>query len=211
VTHPHYDHYSPTTIARLDGLYGEVDQRMNERIRRLVIGPDVLDLGCGYGSLVEQLRQAGLNTVGIDLLDDHIEAGRRRFPNAQLRVVEPGPLPFPDSSFDTVVLKESLHHLAAEADIDESIAEVARVCRQRVVVFEPNPSFLLKIGRTLIRHLDPQCPPDLARHFLERGGHFKVRGITFSEAIAFPLSSGYVARPLAPPSAAQLLFALDTS
>jgi hypothetical protein len=108
------------------------------------------------------------------------------------------------------VLKESLHHLAAEADIDESISEVARVCRQRVVVVEPNPSFLLKIGRTLIRHLDPQCPPDLARDFLERGGHFKVRGVTFSEAIAFPLSGGYVARPLAPRSAAQLLFALDT-
>jgi hypothetical protein len=105
------------------------------------------------------------------------------------------------------VLKESLHHLAAEGNIDASMAELARVCRQRVVVFEPNPSIVLKIGRALVGHVDPLCPPRMARDFLKRGG-FKVRSETFSDALAFPLSGGYVSRPLAPRSAARALLAL---
>lgn len=210
MTHPHYAHYSPATIKRLDGLYGAVDERTNERLRASVIGPDVLDLGCGFGSLVEHLRRSGLNAVGIDLLDHQIYAGRERFPAADLRLVEPGPLPFPDSSFDTIVLKESLHHLAAEGKIADSMAELARVCRQRVVVFEPNPSIVLKIGRALIGHVDPHCPPPMARDFLKLGG-FETRGVTFSDALAFPLSGGYVSRPLAPRSVARPLFALDNA
>jgi ubiquinone/menaquinone biosynthesis C-methylase UbiE len=206
--HPNYSHYSPATVRRLDGLYGAVDARANQKIASLVVGEDVLDLGCGFGSLVEHLRLGGRNAIGIDLLEHQIVAGRRRFPSADLRVVEPGPLPFSDQSFDTVVLKESLHHLAAEGEIEESMREVARVCRRRVIVFEPNPSVILRLGRTLIGHVDPVCPPPMAQDFLKLGG-FTVLAVTYSDALAFPLSGGYVARPLAPRSAARILFALD--
>jgi SAM-dependent methyltransferase len=208
VTHPNYAHYSPATIERLDGLYGAVDERINGRLRARIVGPDVLDLGCGFGSLVEHLRRHGLNAVGIDLLDHQVAAGHERFPAADLRLVETGPLPFPDSSFDTVVLKESLHHLAAEGDIAATMAELARVCRQRVLVFEPNPSLGLKVGRALIGHVDPLCPPGMARDFLDLGG-FQVRSLTFSDALVFPLSGGYVSRPLVPRRVGRALFALD--
>lgn len=138
----------------------------------------------------------GLKAVGIDLLDDQIDAGRRRFPSADLRLVDEGPLPFPDGSFDTVVLKESLHHLAAEGDINAAMNEIVRVGCKRLIVFEPNPCVPLKVGRTLIGHVDPTCPPAMARSILEHSG-FTITHLQYSDTLAFPLSGGYVSKPLA--------------
>jgi ubiquinone/menaquinone biosynthesis C-methylase UbiE len=208
--HPHYEHYKPLSIERLDALYGAVDARANERLRTLVFGTDVLDLGCGFGSLVDHLRVHGLHAIGVDLLEHQVAEGLKRFPAADLRVVSADRLPFPDSSFDTVILKESLHHLAAEGSIEDSMGEVARVCRRRVIVYEPNPMFLLKLSRTLLDHVDPTCPPAMARDFLKLGG-FKVKSLTYSDALVFPLSGGYVARPLAPRVIAATLFPIDNA
>jgi ubiquinone/menaquinone biosynthesis C-methylase UbiE len=119
------------------------------------------------------------------------------------------PLPFPDDAFDTVVFKESLHHLAAEGDIVAALRDVGRVCRKRVVVFEPNPSVPLKIGRTLIAHVDPTLRPEAAATILEGAG-FAPKPPTYLGSLAFPLSGGYVGRPLVPRRApARLLFRLD--
>lgn len=208
MTHAHYDHYTPHMIDRLDGVFGLVDARANRRIAAQVAGNQVLDLGCGFGGLVDELRRQGREAVGIDLLDHQIEAGRRRFPEADLRLVEDGPLDFPDASFDTVILKDSLHHLAAEGDVEAAMREVARVCRRRVLVWEPNPSVPLRLGRTIIGHVDPMCPPAQARGILQAAG-FVVRGVQYSDALAFPLSGGYVSRPLMPRAAVPVLFQLD--
>jgi ubiquinone/menaquinone biosynthesis C-methylase UbiE len=205
VTHSHYDHYSSALINRLDGPYGAVDARANERIAGYVRGQHVLDLGCGFGSLVDYLATTcGLQAVGIDMLEDQVAAGRARFPAADLRVGDGG-LPFPDKSFDTVVLKESLHHLAAEGDVDSTMAEVVRVCRQRIIVFEPNPSIPLRLGRTLISHVDPTCTPAMARAILRSAG-LSVASIEYSDALAFPLSGGYVGKPIA---GGGIVFGLD--
>jgi SAM-dependent methyltransferase len=195
-------------IDRLDGVFGLVDARANRRIAAQVAGNQVLDLGCGFGGLVDELRRQGREAVGIDLLDHQIEAGRRRFPEADLRLVEDGPLDFPDASFDTVILKDSLHHLAAEGDVEAAMREVARVCRRRVLVWEPNPSVPLRLGRTIIGHVDPMCPPEQARGILQAAG-FAVRGVQYGDALAFPLSGGYVSRPLMPRAAVPVLFKVD--
>jgi SAM-dependent methyltransferase len=193
--HQHYASYDAEQIHRLDGFYGRVDESFNERISDHVAGREVLDFGCGFGSLVEHLRRRGYEATGIDLLDFQVSAGRERFPDADLRVVTPGLLPFADLAFDTVVFKESLHHLAAESDIATQLAEVARVCSRRMIIFEPNPSMPLKIGRTLIGHVDPTLPVSSARTLLEQTG-FHVTAVQYLSSFAFPLSGGYVGKPI---------------
>lgn len=206
--HAHYAHYDEQLVGRLDGPFGAVDARMNRRIAAQVVGRDVLDFGCGFGSLVAHLAAAGLDAIGVDLLDFQVAAGRARFPGVDLRTVPGDTLPFPDASFDTVVLKESLHHLAAEGDIAAHMAEVARVCRSRIIVLEPNPCLPLKIGRTLIGHVDPTCTPeDASRHVAEGG--FTVRSCDYLDTLAFPLSGGYVGRPLLPLGLVRPVFMLD--
>jgi SAM-dependent methyltransferase len=209
-THPHYAHYDSEQISRLDGFFGRVDSAFNDQIVASVIGPRVLDFGCGFGSLVDRLRSKGFDSVGIDLLESQVSAGRSRFPAADLRLSQAGPLPFEDDAFDTVVFKESLHHLAAEGDLETDLREVARVCSKRIVVLEPNPSIPLKVGRTLIGHVDPTLPPRKARAALDAAG-FDVNSERYLASIAFPLSGGYVGRPLVSPRFPQFIFHLDNA
>lgn len=203
--HSHYDHYDADQIRRLDGFFGRVNDRFNRVIAEQAVGPRVLDFGCGFGSLVDHLRQAGLEAVGVDLLPSQVTAGRARYPDADLRVVGTE-LPFPARSFDTVVFKESLHHVFAESA--DPLGEAARVCARRIVVFDPNPSLPLKVGRTLIGHVDPTLPPADARRLLEGAG-FRCAPTRYLAALAFPLSGGFVGRPLLPHSAPDLIFLAD--
>jgi SAM-dependent methyltransferase len=207
--HPHYAHYRAEQIERLDGFFGRVDESFNRRIAQRVIGSSVLDYGCGFGSIVEYLRRRGTDAVGIDLLESQVRAGHERFPNARLTRVQGGPLPFDDDSFDTVIFKDSLHHVAAEsADVDADIAEVARVCTQRVIVFDPNPTPLVRLARALIRHVDPTLSVGATQALLEGAG-FSVKSVQFLASLAFPLSGGYVGKRLVPANAPSAIIRLD--
>jgi phosphoethanolamine N-methyltransferase len=90
-----------------------------------VTGARVLDIGCGIGGvdvvLVEALG-AG-HVTAIDVEPSLVEHARRRVRarglerRIDLLVVEPGPLPFPDASFDIVFSKDSLIHVPDKAMI----------------------------------------------------------------------------------------------
>jgi len=195
--HHHYDHYSPAMAARLDGFYGRVDERLNARIARWVDGDSVLDVGCGFGQLTDYLRRQGHAAVGVDLLAPCIEAGRARFPQADLRVAQSEDLDFPDKSFDTVVLKDTIHHIYEEDDVAAFLADVRRIARRRLVIQDPNPMPILLAARKLIGHVDPVCSPADARRVVTEAG-FEVRHVEYSELFAFPASGGYVGPVLAP-------------
>jgi SAM-dependent methyltransferase len=195
--HVHYNHYSAIMIQRLDGFFGVVDESINKQIHETVEGTSVLDIGCGFGSLVDYLGRHSIKATGIDMLEFCVAAGKERFPQADLRFVPAEGLPFDDQSFDTVTLKDTLHHLFAEADTAAVMREIRRVCRKRVVVMDPNPTLLLLAARKLIGHVDAVCSPKDACRILEEGG-FLVKTISFSEVIGFPLSGGYVGPPMVP-------------
>jgi ubiquinone/menaquinone biosynthesis C-methylase UbiE/DNA-directed RNA polymerase subunit N (RpoN/RPB10) len=195
--HDHYDHYSKEMIFRLDGFFGLIDEKINSSIRREAVDLAVLDIGCGFGSLVEHLRNNGIQARGIDMQEFGIRAGKERFPNAQIEHHESGTLPFADKSFDTVVLKDTLHHIYGESDIAVALQEIKRVCKKRVIISDPNPTAILLICRKLIGHVDPVCSPKDAIRVLEMAG-FQVKKVQYSEVFAFPLSGGYVGREFVP-------------
>jgi len=195
--HHHYDHYSPAMAKRLDGFYGEVDERLNRRIAERVVGKSVLDVGCGFGQLTDYLRRRGFQATGVDLLEPCIVAGRQRFPEADLRLARSEDLDFPDKSFDTVVLKDTIHHIYEEDDIGAFLAQVRRVARRRLVIQDPNPMFILLLARRLIGHVDPVCSPADAKRVVTEAG-FQVVKIDYSELFAFPMSGGYVGPVLVP-------------
>ena len=195
--HHHYDHYSPAMARRLDGFYGKVDERLNARIAKWIAGKSVLDVGCGFGQLTDYLRRKGFDAVGVDLLEACVVAGRERFPQADLRVSKTETLDAPDKSYDTVILKDTIHHIYEEDDVAAFLADVKRVARKRVVIQDPNPMFILLMARKLIGHVDPVCKPaDAIRVVTEAG--FKVVKLEYSELFAFPMSGGYVGPVMVP-------------
>ncbi|MHB9096926.1 MAG: class I SAM-dependent methyltransferase, partial [Syntrophales bacterium] len=90
----------------------------------------VLDVAAGTGHLGRALAPRVLRVVAVDLTEAMIAEGRREAAKAGLGNItfEKGraeQLPYPDSSFDMVVTRLSLHHFA---DPRPAVREMARVC-----------------------------------------------------------------------------------
>lgn len=88
----------------------------------------VLDAGCGPGRAAAFLRARGLATVGIDLSERLLRAGRRTHPSIPSCMGSIRALPFPDRTFVGVVAWYSIIHTSAEA-LAAVYDELARVSR----------------------------------------------------------------------------------
>ncbi|MGC4994200.1 class I SAM-dependent methyltransferase [Nocardia salmonicida] len=90
---------------------------------------EVLDLGCGDGSLLAVLaRNGATGLAGIDLSDVELSAAAQRpeLYGADLRQGRAQELPFADNSFDTVISHMALMLMA---EIEQVFAEAARVLK----------------------------------------------------------------------------------
>ena len=91
----------------------------------------LLDLGCGIGWLADHFE----HYTGVDGSPAAVEAAAERSRNVLLGDVD-GPLPFPDASFDAVVMKDLLEHVADPVAV---VAESRRVLRPGGRVFASSP------------------------------------------------------------------------
>jgi SAM-dependent methyltransferase len=86
----------------------------------------VLDIGCGHGALLEEIREKlGVDVVGFDLLPP---AGRTRVPILRGDGTRE-PLPLADVAVSVVMA----HHLSA-AELSELIRNVGRSCRRFLIL-----------------------------------------------------------------------------
>ena len=138
---------------RVNELYrGEIFEPQTQRACRdrvhwmcmHVAGNDVLDIGCSQGITSLLLGREGHRVVGVDVdpaaveyaakeLEKEAEYVRR---NVRFQTIGGEPLPFPDESFDTVILGEILEHLTRPERI---LAEASRLLHPggRVVITTP--------------------------------------------------------------------------
>jgi ubiquinone/menaquinone biosynthesis C-methylase UbiE len=112
------------------------DRRLNQ-IRSCVplAGKRILDIGCGMGMYVSQFRQFSSEVHGVDVDPDKVERASAWLPN--LHVAQAEDLPFPDSSFDVILLNEVIEHV--EDDV-QTIREAYRVLAPggHIVIYAPN-------------------------------------------------------------------------
>ena len=91
----------------------------------------LLDVGCGTGWLAAHFP----HYVGVDGSPDAVAAAAAKGRNVRLADVEQ-PLPFPDASFDGVVLKDLLEHVGDPVAV---VGEVRRVLAPGGRVFASSP------------------------------------------------------------------------
>ncbi|HUB76131.1 MAG TPA: methyltransferase domain-containing protein [Solirubrobacteraceae bacterium] len=103
-------------------------------------GPEdrVLDVACGPGIVTCAFARAAREATGVDVTAAMLERAREHarelgVENVGWRLAEIPPLPWPDRSFEVVVSRYALHHLADPLAV---VREMARVCAPggRVVV-----------------------------------------------------------------------------
>jgi phosphoethanolamine N-methyltransferase len=133
--------YDDVVITFLEELWGEgfLSPGGPEEVARTVDGVDltgatVIDIGCGSGGATMALvRDHGAGRViGIDVERPVCERARARIARAgladriEIRLVEPGPLPFPDESVDAVFSKDSIVHIADKESLARDVFRVLR-------------------------------------------------------------------------------------
>jgi phosphoethanolamine N-methyltransferase len=140
-----HEEYDDRMLKLLQIMWGEgfLSPGGPEAVRAIVEGLDlrdksVLDIGCGLGGLDEVLAGAfGARVTGIDVAKLIVKMGQERIARSplkdriEIRLAEPGPLPFPDARFDVVFGKDAWLHIADKAGF---FAEVFRVLKPGGIV-----------------------------------------------------------------------------
>jgi len=112
--------------------------------RRISRNDSVLDLGCG-------IMQSTLDTcpsypptrlqcgrlVGVDLYEPYLAFLRARGVPVVKHDLEELPLPFPDKSFDHVLLLDVLEHMTTMEAADALFEEAKRIARKKIFVVTP--------------------------------------------------------------------------
>ena len=86
----------------------------------------ILEIGCGIGTVVNELSRNGHDIIGIDISGEAIEYGRTKYGDIHLEVQAAEILPYEDESFEVVLSFDLFEHIA---EIDKHISEVRRVLR----------------------------------------------------------------------------------
>ncbi|MFC1794120.1 class I SAM-dependent methyltransferase [Planctomycetota bacterium] len=86
----------------------------------------ILEIGCGIGTIVNELGSKNHNIIGIDISGEAIEYGKKKYSDINLEVQAAETLPYEDESFEVVLSFDLFEHIA---EIDKHISEVRRVLR----------------------------------------------------------------------------------
>ena len=89
-------------------------------------GDRVLQVDCGPGWLAEKMTARGASVIATDLSAVAVARAQRRGVDARQFVLDEGPLPFADGSFDMLVSDSQLEH---RFRVDHALDEFVRVLR----------------------------------------------------------------------------------
>lgn len=96
----------------------------------------ILDVGCGYGRTLNELKQYGYhNLIGIDFSEGMIRRGRKEFPELDLRVKESDTIELPDCSVDAVILFAVLTCIISNTEQQYLINEIQRVLKPGGILY----------------------------------------------------------------------------
>jgi ubiquinone/menaquinone biosynthesis C-methylase UbiE len=96
----------------------------------------ILDHGCGYGRVLDQLVGGGYgNAVGMDFSEKMLTQCRSKFPHLTLVRNDGRTLPFRDRSFDAVLLFTVLTCIPSDDDQRALLGEVRRVLRPGGILY----------------------------------------------------------------------------
>jgi len=143
-------------------LYEPILGRLLAGVRRVVLGlcpprpgMEVVDVGCGTGSVLGRYAAAGCRVTGLDASPGMLAEARRRLgPGALLVTGEATALPFGTGTADLVTAMMLLHTLPEE-ERPAALAEMARVAggRGRVLIADYGPRRAPGLGARLARGL----------------------------------------------------------
>lgn len=108
-------------------------------LQELVGGKSVLEIGCGIGDVLLEVSRFGPRELyGVDASEEMIGLARQFLEGIKVDLlVNPSHrLPFPEKSFDVVILMFEFQFLDDEEELEKRLYEATRVARQWLVLVE---------------------------------------------------------------------------
>lgn len=134
----------------------------DRRLERLAVA----DIGCGAGTQAMAWAELGHEVRGLDINAPLLELARKRAAqrglNAQFEVGSATELPWPDRSFDVVLVPELLEHVAPWR---ECLNEFARVLRRGGILYISTSNKLCPVQQEFSLPLYSWYPGFLKRHY----------------------------------------------
>jgi ubiquinone/menaquinone biosynthesis C-methylase UbiE len=152
----------------------------------------ILEIGCGIGSVVNELSKQGYNITGTDISSKAITYGLEKYPDIHLEVQPAEALPYENESFDTVLSFDLFEHIAK---IDKHVSEVFRVLRNGgYYLFQTPNKYSNVVFETLYHksfkwrraHPSLHTPKQLKRRLSEHG--FEMQFVKMNPVNEFTIS-----------------------
>jgi SAM-dependent methyltransferase len=148
----------------------------------------ILDVGCGTGGLLQQLRGKWPLSQGIDLSSEALKYCRMR----QLPKICRGSamcLPLKDDTIDSLISLDVIYHMMVMSDID-ALKEYRRVLKPNgiLVLNVPAFSFLAGTHDRVVHARERYTRSILTGRLLSAG--FEILKITYRNFLTFPLVLG---------------------
>ncbi len=141
-----FDHYQRNKLIQLLDF------------NRYVGGRSVLEVGCGIGDLLKEMSRYGPKELyGVDGSQDALDFANKYLEGVEvdLTLADARELPFPDKSFDVVMVMFELQHIEDDHSVQQVVDEVARVARQWIILVEetaPTPYQLDNLVRRPVNY-----------------------------------------------------------
>lgn len=122
-------------------LTGRFRRTVDELLSQVLVGKQrVLDVGCGEGFIIRRLQQRhpGLCCTALDLDAKRIRLTKRLSPDMWVVEGNVYQLPFPDRTFDIVLVNELLEHLD---DPHSALEQIEHATKRYVICSSPNEPF----------------------------------------------------------------------
>jgi 2-polyprenyl-3-methyl-5-hydroxy-6-metoxy-1,4-benzoquinol methylase len=162
---------------------------LNSRVHKNK-SPNILDIGCGSGLMLNALEKLG-STFGMDMSDDAINFSQEIFKGTVKKGALPDQVPYEENFFDLITALDVVEH------IDRDV-ESLKVIRSRLVsdgmavITVPAYMFLWSSFDELNEHKRRYTLTELKTKLLQAG--FTVEKITYFNTLLFPIV--YVVRML---------------
>jgi len=156
----------------------------------------VLDVGPGDGALFREMAGRVAECVGVDPSAAAVEKLGRLFadaPDVSFGIGSAQAIPFPNGSFDIVVVNSVLQMLPGLEEVERALGEMTRVCRPGGLVFVGELPFREELSRGILAHLGRKLREFGLRSLARTLVHTYVRPVLRGEPILlYPASNLHV-------------------
>ena len=144
----------------------------------------ILDFGCGYGRLINELITQGYQDVkGIDISEKMIERGLTENPELNLATFDGKRIPYEENSFDAILVFAVLTSIPQDKDQLDILTEIKRVLKPNGLLYISD--LLINTDERNIARYEEQKEGPYGTFILPEGVNLRHHTLEYMNAVVF--------------------------